>query len=65
VAQLIQAKRLTPEGKILGLERKMTVGAADDQFEQEADRVVRQAVNTPNKIVANSMQREISPGKGI
>ena len=47
VAQLIQAKRLTPEGRILdggmigrGLDHiqpKLTVGAADDQYEQEAD----------------------------
>jgi len=36
VAQLIQAKCLTPDGKIIGLQRKLTVGAADDQYEQEA-----------------------------
>src|SRR5262249_13361778 len=28
VAQLIQARRLTPEGKIIGLQRKLTVSAA-------------------------------------
>jgi len=39
VAKLIQARRLTPAGKIIGLQRKLTVGAADDQYEQEADRV--------------------------
>ena len=48
VAQLIQAKRLTPQGKIIGLQRKLTVGAADDQYEQEADRVARQVMTTPN-----------------
>ncbi|HEY5139021.1 MAG TPA: hypothetical protein VIJ25_06840, partial [Methylococcales bacterium] len=36
VAKLIQAKRLTPEGKIIGLQRKLTIGASDDQYEQEA-----------------------------
>jgi hypothetical protein len=50
VAQLIQAKRLTPQGKILGLQPKQTVGAADDQYEQEADRVARQVMTTPNAI---------------
>jgi hypothetical protein len=46
VAQLIQAKRLTPEGKVIGLQRKLTVGAADDQYEQEADRVARQVMES-------------------
>ena len=61
MAQLIQAKRLTSEGKIIGLQRKLTVGAADDQYEQEADRVARQVMNTPDAVVANSMQRAMSP----
>jgi hypothetical protein len=30
VAHLIQAKRLTPEGKIIGLQRKLTIGGADE-----------------------------------
>jgi hypothetical protein len=58
--QLIQAKRLTPEGKIIGLQRKLTVGAANDQYEQEADRLARQVINT-SYAVAYSMQRSISP----
>ena len=61
VAQLIQAKRLTPEGKIIGLQRKLTVGAADDQYEQEADRVARQVMNTSDAVAAHSMQRAMSP----
>ena len=40
--QLIQAKQLTPAGKIIGLQRKLTVGAANDQYEREADRLARQ-----------------------
>ena len=60
VAQLIQAKRLTPEGKIIGLQRKLTVGAADDQYEQEADRVARQVMNIPDAVAAASMQRALS-----
>jgi hypothetical protein len=62
VVQLIQAKRITLEGKIIGLQPKLTVGAADDQYEQEADRVANQVMNTPNAAVAaNSMQRAMSP----
>ena len=60
VAQLIQAKRLTPQGKIIGLQPKQTVGAADDRYEQEADRVARQVVNTPNALASHSVQRAIS-----
>ena len=63
VAQLIQAKRLTPEGRIIGLQRKLTVGAADDQYEQEADHVARQVMSMPDAVAANSMQRDISPEK--
>ena len=61
VAQLIQAKRLTPDGKMIGLQRKLTVGAADDQYEQEADRVARQVLNTSDAVAAHSMQRPVSP----
>ncbi|SEL12326.1 eCIS core domain-containing protein [Nitrosovibrio tenuis] len=56
VAQLIQTKRVTPEGKIIGLQPKLTVGAADDQYEQEADRVARHAVSTPDSAVMASLQ---------
>jgi hypothetical protein len=61
VAQLIQAQRLTPDGKIIGLQRKLTVGAADDQYEQEADRVAQQVMNTPDAGAANAMQRAMAP----
>jgi hypothetical protein len=50
VAQLIQARRITPDGKIIGLQRKLTVGAADDQYEQEADHVARQVVSMPDSV---------------
>jgi len=61
VARLIQAKRLSPSGEIIGLQRKLTVGAADDQYEQEADQVAHQVMNIPDSAVANSMQRVTSP----
>ena len=59
--QLIQAKQLTPAGKIIGLQRKLTVGAANDQYEQEADRLAHQVMNTSDAVAASSMQRAISP----
>ena len=61
VAQLIQAKRLTLQGKILGLQPKLTVSAAADQFEQEADHVASQVLSMPDAAAANSMQRAIAP----
>lgn len=48
ITQLIKAKRLTPEGKIPILQPKLTIGAADDQYEQEADRVARQVMSMPD-----------------
>lgn len=58
VAALIQAKRLTSEGKIIGLQPKLTVGAADDEYEQEADRVARQVMSMTS---SNPFQRATSP----
>ena len=57
VAQLIQAKRLTPEGKIIGFQRKQIVSTAHDQYEQEADRVARKVVNTAHASASHSVQR--------
>lgn len=47
VTQLIRARRLTPQGEMIGLQRKLTVGAADDQYEREADQVARQVMSMP------------------
>jgi hypothetical protein len=60
VAKLIQARQLTPGGKITGLQRKLTVGAADDQYEQEADRVARQVMNMPDSEAKASAERASS-----
>src|SRR5262245_51325727 len=49
LAQLIQARRLAPEAKIIGLQRRLTVGAADDQYEQEAERVACQVMAEQNQ----------------
>ncbi len=62
VAQLVQAKRLTPEGRIIGLQPKLTVGAADDQYEQEADLVAHQVMTMPEG-ATNSSQRGIPDEK--
>src|SRR5262249_13795921 len=58
---LIQAKRLTPDGKLLGLQRTLTVGAADDPYEQEAEHVARHVLNKSDAVAANSMQRALAP----
>lgn len=60
VAQLIRARRLTPQGKIIGLQRKPTVGAADAQYEQEADQVARRVVKMPDAVSAKQMQTALS-----
>jgi hypothetical protein len=62
VGQLIQARRLTPEGRIIGggtvgLQPKLTVGAADDQYEQEADRIARQVMGMADTASAAPIQR--------
>lgn len=61
VAKLIQAKCFTPEGKIIGLQPMLTVGAADDQYEQKADRVDRQVMSMPEATAVNPIQRATSP----
>jgi hypothetical protein len=60
VAQLIQAKRLTAQGKILRLQPKLTIGAADDQCEQEADRVADEATRTPESAAFGGQQSAVS-----
>src|SRR5687767_9558960 len=56
VGQLLRSKQVTPQGKILRLQRKLTVGAANDQYEQEADQVARQVLSMPDAAAATSMQ---------
>ncbi|MGR9086237.1 MAG: eCIS core domain-containing protein [Gammaproteobacteria bacterium] len=63
VAKFVQAKRLTPEGQVMGLQCRLTVGAADDRYEQEADRVARQVMGMTDAETANSMRRNISPAE--
>lgn len=60
VAQLIQAKRLTPGGKIIGFQRKPTVGGAYNQHGKKGDPAARQIVNAPAKLLALQPQT----GKG-
>lgn len=60
LAQLMRARRITPQGKIIGLQRQLTVGAADDQYEQEADHVARQVMSMPEPALAG-IQRVTLP----
>jgi hypothetical protein len=62
IGRLIQGRRLSSAGKITDLQKKMTVGAADDQHEQEAERVAGYVMNMPDS--KSSMKRVISPGDG-
>src|SRR3954447_25543805 len=61
VGDLIQARRLISDGRIVGVQPKLTVGAADDQYEQEADHVARQVMSMPEPATGSSMQRVIPP----
>jgi peptidoglycan hydrolase-like protein with peptidoglycan-binding domain len=60
VAQMIQTKRLTSDGRPKDLQPKLTVGAANDPYEQESEQVASQVINMP-EVAVNSMQRAISP----
>jgi hypothetical protein len=64
-AQLEIARHLTPnwsQMKIGGTpsvaQPKLTVGAPNDQYEQEADRVAAQVMNTPDAAAQPAIQRE-------
>jgi hypothetical protein len=47
-----QLPRLAAQDETPALQRKLTVGAADDQYEQEADRMARQVLSTPDAAAA-------------
>src|SRR5687768_4464030 len=64
VTELIKSKRLTPEGKIIGLQPKLMVGAADDQYEQEADQVARQVMSMPDSAIVPTLQQKSTGGDG-
>ena len=64
VGQLLQSKRLTRQGRLVGVQPKLIVGAADDQYEREADHVARQVMTTPNMVASHSVQRAISSEEG-
>ncbi|SEL12546.1 eCIS core domain-containing protein [Nitrosovibrio tenuis] len=60
VAQLIRAKRITPQGKIIGIQRKLTVGASNDQYEQEADHVARQVMSMSDATSSHLIQADFA-----
>ncbi len=62
VGQLIQAGQLTPHGKILGIQRKLTVGEANDQYEQEAERVAERVMRMPEQPSAGTIASSALPG---
>src|SRR5262245_9772291 len=61
VGQFLQGKPLIPQGRLVRVQPKLMVGAAHDQYEQEADRVAHHVMSTPDAAVAASMQPVMSP----
>ena len=59
--KLDRLRRANPDYAQLGIQRKLTVGAPNDQYEQEADRVADQVMNTSDAAVQQSVQRESMP----
>ncbi|MBD1867188.1 DUF4157 domain-containing protein [Cyanobacteria bacterium FACHB-471] len=45
----------------LPIQPKLTVGAPNDQYEQEADRVAAQVMSMPDTAIQQSIQREVMP----
>ena len=52
LGQLLRTRRVTPQGKIIGFQRKLMVGAANDHYEQEADRIARQVMRMSDGTVS-------------
>jgi hypothetical protein len=48
VGQLIQAGRLTPQGKIINLQRKLVASAPSNEYESEADRIAHPPLAVPD-----------------
>ena len=67
VAKLIQAKRLTPEGKIIGFQQKLTVGAADDQYQQEAEPIQAKSAGSmcDSFEAGDDVETQVSQSKGL
>ena len=64
VAHLIQTRRLTPAGRILAPQRRLTVGAPNDRYEQEAERVAQQVLNMPDADATPAIQHADVPETG-
>lgn len=60
VAELIRTKKISPDGRLLTIQTKLVVGAADDPLEHEADHVAQQVVSTPESAVASYRANESS-----
>ncbi|MBA4142844.1 MAG: DUF4157 domain-containing protein [Nitrosospira sp.] len=56
VAQLIQSKRLTPQGRLTKVQPKLVVGAANNAYEQEADRVSGEVMSMPDATASNATE---------
>ncbi|MCA9422305.1 MAG: DUF4157 domain-containing protein, partial [Nitrospira sp.] len=58
IQSLIQSKRLDPFHGISGLQSKLTLGPADDQYEKEANQVANRVMTMPNLSSPTKIQPE-------
>ena len=61
IQRLIQRQRLDPLSGLMGRQAKLTVSGAEDQYEQEADKVANRVMTMPNPASSQSLQREGIP----
>ncbi|BFU95593.1 MAG: hypothetical protein NTNFB02_23150 [Nitrospira sp.] len=61
VQRLIQAKRIDPLRSSGYLQPKLVVGAAGDEYEQEADHIANRVMTMPVPAVPQSIQRQTMP----
>ena len=59
--QRLAANSSRDRATMLAVQPKLTVGAPNDQYEQEADRVADQVMSTPDAAVQQPVQREAMP----
>ena len=54
VIELLRTKRLSMQGQFIGLQAKLTVGAADDPYEREADQTAQHVLAMPDSAIQRS-----------
>jgi len=62
VGELIRSGQITRDGRLLPIQTRLRVGAPDDPCEQEAERVARQVVSTPDAVSSAPSERKNGNG---